>query len=301
MQIDFFEANNRIIKLIESDNPFSVLRIDNTAGYVIDCLDKGQLPVSGFFNEQTLMECGCPHDLNYMFNTVYPDTIKTMSNSDLLGFVDVSGEIRNGNFIKQFGDKPLFYHKDAAVLDPGALMGYYSAVGTVDDPWTSRLKGKRVLVISTHAESIKSQWKNIDLIWGKDKNKIVPFELVDCIKTPYHPMMDDRQIPGCDTWESIVNHTKNLIDSYDYDVLLTSVTTQSPFYADHAKQNGKIGIQTGGTLQLFFGVLGQRWTKAGVYNEWHAMFNNHWVYPLEVDKPKFANKFPHLETTYAYW
>jgi hypothetical protein len=77
--------------------------------------------------------------------------------------VDVSGEIRSGNLIKQFGDKPLFYHKDAAVLDPGALMGYYSAVGTVDDPWTSRLKGKRVLVISTHAESIKAQWKNIDL------------------------------------------------------------------------------------------------------------------------------------------
>lgn len=301
MQIDFFEANNRIIKLIETSDPFSVLRIDNTAGYVMDCLDKGQLPVSEFFNEQTLMECGCPHDLNYMFNTVYPDTIKTMFNSDLLGFVDVSGEIRTSNLIKQFGDKPLFYHKDAAILDPGGLMGYYSVVGKVEDPWTSRLKGKKVLVISTHAESIKAQWKNIDLIWGKDRNKIVPFELVDCIRTPYHPLMDDRQISGCDTWESIVDHTKKLIDSYDYDILLTSVTTQSPFYADHAKQNGKIGIQTGGTLQLFFGVLGQRWTKIGVFNEWHAMFNNHWAYPLTVDRPKFANKFPHLETTYAYW
>lgn len=301
MQIDFFEANDRLIKLIESNDPFSVLRIDNTAGYVMDCLDKGQLPSQQFFNEQTLLECGCPHDIDYMFNKVYPDTIAPMANSDLLGFVDVSGDIKRGSFIKQFGDKPMFFHKDASVLDPGALLGYYSAIGKVEDPWTSRLKGKRVLVISTHAESIKDQWRNIDLVWGSDRNKIVPFELVDCITTPYHPQMDDRQIPGCDTWDSIVDYTKTLIDQYEYDVLLTSVTTQSPFYADHAKRQGKIGIQTGGTLQLFFGVLGHRWTRQGVYNEWHAMFNNNWTYPLDIDKPKFKDKFSHLETTYAYW
>ena len=124
--------------------------------------------------------------------------------------------------------------------------------------------------------------------------------MVDCIRTAYHPSVDDRQITGCTTFDSIVDHMKNVIDSYDYDVLLTGVTTQSPFYADHAKQRGKVGIQTGGTLQLFFGVLGSRWTQSPVYKEWVPMFNEWWIHPFDEDKPQRILN-PNLETNYAYW
>jgi len=300
MQIDYYKLNDLLIEKLDSNVPFSLLRIDNTAGYVLDCISRGIIPDRQHYNEYTLVEGGVPDNMDYVFKKLWPETLDVMKECDILGFVDVSGDIKRSNFIKQFEDKPTFFHKDTAALDPGGLLGYYSEYNKLPVPWTQHLKGKKVLVISTHAESIKYQWDHLDRIWGKDKEKIVPFELVDCIKTPYHPLADDRQIPGCNTFDSIVEHTKKLIDSYDYDVLLTGVTTQSPFYAQHAKQQGKVGIQTGGTIQLFFGIVGSRWLQSPSYKEWLPMFNEYWIYPLDEDKAQRV-VHPNLETNYAYW
>ena len=150
-----------------------------------------------------------------------------MKDCDILGFVDLSEETRkNQKFLNQFPNKDLFF--DYEILDPGYILGY-SKFGDLENPWTEKLKGKKVLVISSHANTILEQWKNIDKIWGEDRNKIVPFELVGCIKTPFHPAIDDRQYDNCDSFEDLVEITKSKIDEYDYDVLLTGVTTQSPF------------------------------------------------------------------------
>ena len=300
MQTNYYALNDLLIQKLQSNEPFSLLRIDNTAGFVLDCINRGVVPDRQHYNEYTIVEGGVPGNMEYAFNKLWPDTLDAMRQCDILGFVDVSGDIRRSNLIKQFEDKPTFFHKDTAILDPGGLLGYYSEYKKLETPWTQYLKGKKVLAISSHVDSIKFQWEHLDRIWGKDKDKIVPFELVDCIRTPYHPSVDDRQIPGCNTFDSIVDHMKNVIDTYDYDVLLTSVTTQSPFYAEHAKQRGKVGIQTGGTLQLFFGVLGGRWLHSPSFKEWVPMFNEWWIHPFDEDKPQRVIH-PNLETNYAYW
>jgi hypothetical protein len=300
---NFFELNDTISTWVQENKPFSLVRIDNTAGYVLDCISKGTLPVKQFFNENTLIEAGInPRSMDYVYSYVYPETIKAMKNSDILGFVDISGDIsRNAEFLSQFPNKPIFYSGHTYhVLDPGLLVGE-AEVGYVENPWTQYLKGKKVLVISSHYESIMSQWEKMDLVWGQKKDKIVPFDLVGCIRSPYHPILDDRQYPGCNTFEKLLDYTKKEIDKYDYDVLLTSVSHQSPFYADYAKQQGKIGIQTGGILQLYFGIKGNRWTQNIGYAKWQEMFNEHWIYPLEVDAPQRRKEFSFLETTFAYW
>jgi hypothetical protein len=98
-----------------------------------------------------------------------------------------------------------------------------------------------------------------------------------------------------------VEKIKEQIDTYDYDVLLSGSTTSSPFYVDHAKSMGKIGIQTGGSVQLFFGILGYRWTEVSVYSEWHKMYNEHWMYALESDEAQNRKQYMGLETNFAYW
>lgn len=300
---NFFELNDTISEWIKEGTPASLIRIDNTAGYVLDCMSKNTTPVNHFFNENTLIEAGInPRSMEYVYSYVYPKTLELMKKSDILGFVDISGDIsRNTNFLSQFQDKPIFYSGHTYhVLDPGLLVGE-AEVGFVENPWTQNLKGKKVLVISSHYESIMRQWEKIDLVWGEKKDKIVPFDLVGCIRSPYHPILDDRQYNGCDTFEKLVEYIKKEIDRYDYDVLLTSVSHQSPFYADYAKQQGKIGIQTGGILQLYFGIKGNRWTQNIGYSKWQEMFNEHWIYPLEVDAPQRRKEYSFLETTFAYW
>lgn len=306
---DFYSANDLIGNVIQKGDPASIIRIDNTSAYAMHCLAHNKLPSKEFLNEYTLIEGGVmPMSLQYLFDVVLTQTFKIMTECDVLGMVDVSGNIsRDTNYLNTyFRDKQIFF--EFFVLDPVALSGI-SHYGEVKTPWPSFLKGKKVLVLSSHANTIKHQWKNIDLIWGNKRDLIAPFELVDAISTPFHPMIDDRQYPNCENFEQLVQITKDRIDTYDYDVLLSGISTQSPFYIDHAKKMGKIGIQTGGVLQLFFGILGERWIKSNNgyfypgYENWYKMFNENWIYPLSADEPKKRKQMQdvNLESSHAYW
>jgi len=303
--LNFLELNELLSKKLQSNEAFSCLRIDNTAGYAIDCLLKREMPLYEFYNERSLIEGGVfPENLEYGINVVLNNTVQIMSQCDILGFVDISNEIRNGQTKFLFGEKPMFFNPDYHVMDPAALLGHaknFLNLDKPDIPWTRYLKDKKVLIVSTHAETIKHQWKKIDKIWGDNKDLLVPFELVDVIRSPYHPLMDNRQYPDCNNYMDSIEYVKKLIDTYDYDVLLSGSTTSSPFYAEHAKSRGKVGIQTGGSIQLFFGILGYRWVEVPNYSEWHNMYNEHWIYALKIDEAQNRTKYMGLETNFAYW
>ena len=302
MIIDFFKTNEQIGKILDEKQPASILRIDNTMGYILDSLYDNKDLSPQFFGPVSFIQGGIyPLDENYYKEVIVPNIEKCINNSDMLGFADSYHQLRKGKYILQFDNKNLFMGEDFLVMDPGALLSYSLQFGNVKEPWTKKLKNKKVLVISTHAESIKRQWSIIDKVWGDHKDDIVPFELVDVIRSPYHPTMDNRQPPNCSDWLQSVNYIKELMDTYDYDVLLSGSSTSSPFYCDHAKSSGKIGIQTGGTIQIFFGILGYRWTEGIGYENWKKMFNEHWIKPLQIDEPQNRQKFINLETNFAYW
>lgn len=301
---DFYSGNDLICNVLRKNEPCSIIRIDNTASYAIHQLVNDRLPSDQFVNRNTFIEGGIyPNDFNYLFDVVWKKTFQIMLDCDVLGMLDISGNIRRDQqyLSKYFTNKDIF--TDYLTVDPIALLGA-SKYGKVETPWTSFLQGKRVLVLSSHANTIKHQWNKINLIWGENKDLIVPFEFVDAINTPFHPDIDDRQYPDCTNFESLIEITKKRIDGYDYDLLLTGISTQSPFYVEHAKKQGKMGIHVGGVLQLFFGILGERWF--GIDNEyipWRKYRNEHWIYPLSVDEPQRRKQMQdiNLEASYAYW
>ena len=304
MQIDFHTLNKLISDKLKTGEPFSAIRIDNTAGYVIEKIMQNQMPDPNVFNERSLVEGGIfPQSVDFALQQIYPRVIKATESADFLGFVDCAQELQKSPLIiSKYKDQPTFFSHSFLIMDPGALLGLDNTWGQLSDPpWTSHLKDKKVLVISTHAESIKHQWKNIDKVWGSNREKIAPFELVDCIRSPYHPGFDNRQYPGCNNWLDTVEYIKRLIETYDFDVLLSGASTSSPLYVDHVKKMGKVGIQTGGTIQLFFGLLGYRWTQVEGYKNWHQMYNEHWINPLPIDASQRRGEFMFLETNYAYW
>jgi len=307
MHKNFYEMNDYLFELITKGAPASVIRLDNTAGYIIDSILKDQPISEQFFNPKTILEGGVyPNTQQYAKTFVYSSTFDCMFRATCVGFVDISNEIRKSSPLQEiFKDKVMFFCDGHMVFDPAAILGYTNLYfdflprQQIVKPWTRALTGKKVLVISTHAESIKHQWKNRKEIWGKHYEDMSDFNLVDVIRAPYHPSVDSRQYPNCDHWGQMVEYVKRLIEQYDFDVLLSGATTSSPFFVDHAKQMGKIGIQTGGVIQLFFGVKGGRWAKVDSYSDWHKMFNEHWIYPLKIDEPQ--NKLQGLESSFAYW
>jgi len=309
MQTDFHTLNKLISEKLDSGNPFSICRIDNTAGYVVDCRLRNEYPSQEHYPVNSLVEGGVyPHSFEYAYEYVIPQTIKALDDADIVGFVDCAQVLQKSEtIIEKYKDKPTFFSHSFLIMDPGALLGLDTlhpySWGAVEDPWTAHLKGKKVLAISTHCESIKHQWNNIDKVWGNNRNKIAPFDLVGTIRSPYHPMMDNRQYPNCNAWHESVEYIKQEIEKYDFDVLLSGATTSSPMYVEHAKKLGKVGIQTGGTIQLFFGILGYRWfnNENNGYTPWQAMANEHWILPLKEDSAQQRENYKFLETNYAYW
>lgn len=303
----FYELNEYLSLLLQEGKPASVIRLDNTAGYVIDCLVKKEPISKQFFNAQTILEGGVyPNTEQYAIEVAYANTYDCMKRADCVGFVDISKVIRNTSpLLQYFSDKVMFFSDGYMIFDPGSILGYSKLyIEHLNHPesfipWTKYLAGKKVLVISTHVESIKQQWSKREQVWGDRLKDIVPFELVDVIRAPYHPAIDSRQYINCLNWWDMVTHMKELIKNYEFDVLLSGASTSSPMFVDYAKHIGKIGIQTGGVLQLFFGVMGGRWSKVTGYADWHKMFNHHWIYPLKVDEPQ--NKLQDLESSFAYW
>jgi hypothetical protein len=232
-------------------------------GYFLETFYKGEDPLQEFIYWLTLTSGVFPHSKQFLTQVWAPINHKAMVNADILGFVDVSGSIeKNKSFNDAFCSNSYTFYgvDDILVLDPGYLVNKEIVDVTCSDPWTEKLKNKRVLVVSAFVDSIKEQWKHKEKIWGDSLEKITPFELVDVLRSPFHPQMDNRQFPGCDTWDKALQYLMNQIDTYEYDVLLVSAAAMAPALADHAKNRGKIGITICGTLQLFFGLAGARWT-----------------------------------------
>ena len=297
------DLNSKIGDLFDAGDPFSVVRIGNMEGYFLETFHKNEDPLVEFLYWITLTSGVFPHSKQYFTEVWAPINHKAMLDADILGFVDISGAIKsNKTFNEKYcTDKYTFYGvDDILVLDPGYLVNKEIVDVLCSNPWTEKLKSKKVLVVSAFVESIKEQWKNRESIWGDSLNKITPFELVDVLRSPFHPQMDNRQFPGCDTWDKSLQYLMNQIDTYDYDVLLVNAAAMAPALANHAKSRGKIGITICGTLQLFFGLLGARWTGNNKsYFAWPKMFNEHWRYPLDIDRPQNEAVFNQFEK--AYW
>lgn len=165
-------------------------------------------------------------------------------------------------------------------------------VGTTDDfanpPWSSNLEGKRVLVISAFANSITKQHSRINQVFPTIKYP--DFHL----QTIRSPITAGQRPQSGDTWFELLDAMKAQIDSADFDVALIAAGAFSYPLAAHVKSLGKIGIHCGGGLQLYFGVMGNRWNNSKEIIEY---LNEYWVRPSEDERPASAGQIENA----CYW
>lgn len=142
-------------------------------------------------------------------------------------------------------------------------------------PWTSALKGKKVLVISPFEKSIKQQYAKRELLF--ENPEILPeFEL--------HTLKAVQSIAGTKTeynnWEDALESMKMAMRRVDFDICLVGAGAYSLPLCAEAKKMGKKSIYVGGMLQLIFGIKGNRWDNnpdiCGLYNQY-------WIRPIDED------------------
>ena len=156
-------------------------------------------------------------------------------------------------------------------------------------PWSQHLAGRKVLVVHPFAESIAKQYREKRALLFENPLVLPEFELhtIQAVQS-----LAGNHPPEFATWFEALNHMKAQIDATDYDVCLLGCGAYGFPLAAHVKRQGKQAVHMGGSLQLLFGIKGKRWVEqygTAETNPYLKLFNEHWVYPAESEKPKNAS------------
>lgn len=164
-------------------------------------------------------------------------------------------------------------------------------------PWSSCLKGKKVLVIHPFAESIEKQYReNREKIFSNifDADDILPvFELkvIKAVQTQC-----DEQDERFKDWFEALQWMKEEAERTEFDVAIIGCGAYGFPLAAHIKRMGKVAIHLGGATQLLFGILGARWERENP-KFCQEVVNEYWVRPSATEKISDSNK---IEDS-CYW
>lgn len=161
------------------------------------------------------------------------------------------------------------------------------------EPWTKALSGKKVLVIHPFSETILIQYEKRNQLF-KHKDILPAFKSLTVIKAVQSSGQSNDQYFD---WFDALDSMKLQIDKADFDICLIGAGAYGFPLAAYVKRMGKKAVHIGGALQLLFGIRGKRWEEPtyGVkvwgipYGFYPALMNEHWVRPLNTEKPETAN------------
>jgi hypothetical protein len=198
--------------------------------------------------------------------------------------VDILGSWRPG---ERFFEKEL-QHAHRVELE--LLNPYFSAT-----PWTLALENKKVLVVHPFAASIGSQYQKRTLLF-EDQRILPAFEL-KTIKA-VQSLGGGNRYSFAD-WFEALDFMKSEIDKTDYDICLLGCGAYGFPLAAHVKRAGKKAVHLGGSLQLLFGIKGNRWEDPNYNKQYNyaKLMNEHWVKPKEEEKSQNAQTVENA----CYW
>jgi len=149
-------------------------------------------------------------------------------------------------------------------------------------PWTLALKGKRVLLVSQLEESIKEQLTKTHA-YGMN---LFP-ECTFVFLKPPQTAGDEMSLDWHDEIEIFYRKLEKITD--EYDVALVSAGGYGNIICNKIFSFKKQAIYVGGVMQMFWGILGNRWLverglTTGLY------LNENWVRPKLCERPAGSKK-----------
>lgn len=264
------EGNRKLYELVESGNAFAATRFGGTEtktiadvlytraggklGGVSDRTLERIMQLSGFF----------PADIGALeqFTDLYMDCCKDI---DMLGVWNI---LLQG------------YLADACVVNAKLAELRMFEPYYFTHPWTRALTGKKVVVIHPFADTIESQYKKREQLF--ENKEILPAFELRCVKAV-------QTLAGntCEhkTWFEALEWMYQETMKAEFDTALIGCGAYGLPLAVKLKQAGKQAVHVGGSLQLFFGIKGNRWDNHEVIGK---LYNEHWVRPSETEAIKKA-------------
>ncbi len=180
---------------------------------------------------------------------------------------------RNANIVAAFSNMPIEeYFIDAYSDNADVIWDVSIEPFMAKKPWTQSLKGKKVLVVSPFARYIPDQFRRIKEIYsGLD---LFPEDIeILAVNSVWYLKEGDS---GFGSWLEAMNYLKDLILKQDFDVALLSCGAFAIALADEIKKSGRSAIQYAGSLQMLFGIMGERWEDSAMYKPYFEN-NDSWI------------------------
>ncbi len=267
-------------------NPF--MSDEDANQYILDNLN-GKDPFFVGRLGSVELECLC-HYLYFLRRATekkcYPDNVKMMMNVNA-GFFPSEEEMLDKFselYMDSLGSMDLIWSMWFSVFEDKLYSEHYADKILADygatvfphdkkNPWTSALKGKKVLVIHPFEVSVQQNYKIKDKLF-ENKDFLPDFDL--------RTLKAVQSIAGNKTeysnWFEALASMQHKIDQIDFDIALIGAGAYGLPLGAYIKRIGKKAVHVGGILQLFFGIKGKAWNKLGVYNE-------AWTSPVQVEIP----------------
>lgn len=170
---------------------------------------------------------------------------------------------------------------------------YYIEPWLASNPWSAKLKGKKVLIIHPFEETILSQYKKRTEIF-KDPNVLPEFELLTL--KAVQTLAGNRDERFADWFEALEYMYKEAM-KMDFDIAILGCGAYGMPLAVKLKMAGKQAIHLGGATQLLFGIKGSRWEADNYPTKVAKLFNDSWVRPGTTDNIKGGN----IVENACYW
>ena len=268
------EGHNRIAELISRNAPLMVARLGSAE---LACL-RNYLEMKGRKKRGYSRKISSAMANNAGFFPVDDASLDTFSEMflDHLKQIDIMGV-----WFNQYEDVICnTWCGDAELIDFDCLEPFRFA-----DPWSSRLAGRKVLVVHPFVESIRKQYEEKRRLLFPSSDVLPEFEL----KTIRAVQSIGGSKVNFTTWFDAYDHMCDEMAKVDFDICIIGAGAYGLPLASFAKQLGKQAIHLGGVTQILFGIKGKRWERDPAYATTTArLFNEHWVRPLDVETP--ANK-----------
>lgn len=281
-------ASDYIKDLLNSEKPIMIARfgstelscmvdyIHSTTKYKYTKYIKSKITSNGF-REQTITNA-------YTWSGIFPANIEILSRFSELMIQETSNVDVLGSWLEEES-----YLKDrlinTVVVKLTDIEPYYH-----DNPWSSALYGKKVLVIHPFAKTIESQYKKRELLF-KNPDILPKFELqvLKAVQT-----LSAEEGESYNDWFEALDSMKNKIDKIDFDIAIIGCGAYGFPLASYIKSIGKKAIHMGGATQILFGIKGRRWEEVPFFQN---LINDHWVRPSTEETPSKAN----LVENSCYW
>lgn len=156
-------------------------------------------------------------------------------------------------------------------------------------PWSYGLKGKKVLVIHPFDNTIKRQYTKRKELFS-DERVLPDFQLI----TLRAVQSAAKETTKFDDWFAALDYMYNEAMKIDFDVAVIGCGAYGMPLAARIKKAGKQAIHLGGSVQILFGIKGNRWDNDPLTN---IFYNDSWCRPLPEDTPDSAN----LVEGACYW